>query len=161
MNASPKLILGEEQRTLDERFRLSIPTEMGDLLAGDSPECVLTKERPGCLGLWNAEAWNDRMKLGIELIEKKIEAGRLEGKLVEVQQLSRMLSSRHRPIKLAGRGRLVLPEGFRDFLGVEPGNEVVVVGAGLCVELWHPGRWLEYQENQVTEFQTIFNELSQ
>ncbi len=161
MNASAKLILGEYQRTLDERFRLSVPTEMCDLLTGEGQDCVLSKERTGCLGLWNAGLWNEKMRQGIELIEKKIETGRLEGRVAEVQKLARMLSARHRTIQLAGRGRLVLPEGFREFLGVEPGGEIVIVGAGLCVELWNPKEWLLYQESQVTEFHDIFNELSQ
>ena len=32
-----------------------------------------------------------------------------------VQMLGRLLSTRHRNVRLAGRGRLVIPEGFRIF----------------------------------------------
>ena len=72
--------------------------------------------------------WKTRLDDGVQLVESKIEAGRLEGRLEEVQRLGRLLSTRHREVQLAGRGRLVVPEGFREFLGVEPGGEVMVDG---------------------------------
>ncbi len=58
----------------------------------------------------------------------------------QVQMLGRLLSSRHRTVELAGRGRLLVPEGFREFLKVEAGGDVMVVGAGVCVEIWNPAR---------------------
>ncbi|MDO4549669.1 MAG: division/cell wall cluster transcriptional repressor MraZ [Planctomycetia bacterium] len=161
MTGNAKFILGEYQRTLDERFRLSIPTEMSDVLTSESNVCILAKERPGCLSLWDASQWDEKMKEGIELIEKKMHAGRLEGRIDEVQMLGRLLSTRHKSISLAGRGRLVIPEGFRSFLGVEPGEEVTIVGAAVCVELWHPTHWLNYLEGRMPEFRQIFDQLSQ
>ena len=47
--------------------------------------------------------------------------GKLEGRIAQVQRLDGFLSTRHVPVTLAGRGRLLLPEGFREFLAVEPG----------------------------------------
>ena len=52
-------------------------------------------------------------------------------------------------MELKGRGRLLLPEAFRRFLGVDrdpPENEVMVVGAAVCVEIWKPAAWLRYLE---------------
>ena len=99
---------------------------------------MLAKERPGCLSLWNAQAWQGRLDEGVELVKSKMRAGKLEGKLEDVQQLGRLLSTRHSSVQLAGRGRLSIPEGFREFLQVEQGGEVIVVGAGVCVEMWSP-----------------------
>ena len=42
--------------------------------------------------------------------------------------LGRLLSTRHRTVQLAGRGRLLIPEGFREFLGVEPNGEALFWG---------------------------------
>jgi MraZ protein len=53
-----------------------------------------------------------------------------------------------------------VPEGFREFLGVEPGGEVIVVGAAVCVELWQPARWLLYLEERMPEFRELFDRLS-
>lgn len=161
MAATSKLILGECQRTLDERYRLSIPTEMSDLLtAGETSACFLVKEQPGCLSLWNADEWKKKKEGRIEIIERKIQMHLLEGRTGDIQKLGRLLSTRDKEIQMAGRGRLVLPDGFRQFLGVEAGGEVMVVGAGVCVELWNPTRWTDYLEKEIPEFQQLFDGLS-
>jgi transcriptional regulator MraZ len=155
-----RLILGESTRTLDQRYRLSIPPELAELLAPESGECILAKERPGCLSLWNVALWKARLAAGVQLVESKIEAGRLEGRVEEVQRLGRLLSTRHRDVQLAGRGRLVLPEGFREFLGVEPGGETMVVGAAVCVEIWHPEKWSGYVGEEMPAFRQLLDQLS-
>ena len=154
-------ILGEYRRTLDERYRLSLPSELGDLLAAESSDCILAKERPGCLSLWSAPLWRAKLEEGVELIQQKMRAGRLEGRVGQVQLLGRLLSTRHKEVPLAGRGRLLIPEGFREFLGVEPGGEVMVVGAAVCIELWNPPRWVKYLEGRMPKFRRLFGRLSQ
>ncbi len=155
-----RLILGESTRTLDQRYRLSIPPELAETLAADGGECILAKERPGCLSLWNMGLWKTRLDAGVQLIESKIEAGRLEGRVEEVQRLGRLLSTRHRVVQLAGRGRLVLPEGYREFLGVEPGGETMIVGAAVCVEIWHPESWGNYVGEEMPAFRQLLDRLS-
>jgi len=155
-----ELILGEYSRSLDDRYRLSIPPELGEPLAGSSPDCVLAKERPGCLSLWAAETWQQKLDVRVGLVQQKLQAGMLEDRAEQVQRLGRLLSTRHRPVQLAGRGRLVVPEGFREFLGVEPGGEVMVVGAGICVELWHPTRWMNCLAEQMPQFRELFDQLT-
>jgi MraZ protein len=154
-------LLGEFRRTLDERHRLVIPSELGDALAAESSDCFLAKERPGCLSLWSAATWQARLDEGIALIQQKMKAGKLEGRIAEVQRLGRLLSTRHAPVPLAGRGRLLIPESFRPFLGVEPGGEVMIVGAAVCVELWRPDAWVSYLEKAVPKFRRLFDQLSQ
>jgi MraZ protein len=121
---------------------------------------ILAKERPGCLSLWNQELWQGRLDANMDLLRGKMQAGKLEGRLGQVQMLGRLLSSRHRTVELAGRGRLVVPEGFREFLKVEAGGEVMVVGAGVCVEIWNPRAWLEYLETRMPRFRRLFDRLS-
>ncbi len=158
MSPNNPLILGEAQRTLDERFRLSLPAEMAEAFGG---ECILAKERPGCLSLWDAATWQKKLDEGVELIERKMQSGRLEGKIAQVQLFGRLLSTRHRPVQLAGRGRLLIPEGFREFLAVEAGGEVLVVGAAVCLEIWNPSRWLKYLETRMPRFRRLFDRLAQ
>jgi len=154
------MLIGEFRRTLDERFRLSIPAELADPLLEGSEEAVLAKERPGCLSLWNVAKWQNKLDAGVALVEQKIAAGRLEGRVEEVQRLGRLLSTRHTVVPLAQRGRLVAPEGYREFLGVSPGSEVFIVGAAVCVELWRPEAWFRYIEEQMPEFRRLFDSLS-
>lgn len=160
MPGPQEFLLGEFQRTIDDRYRLSIPSEVGDLLAADSLDCILAKERPGCLSLWSAPVWQARLDEGVELVKQKMRAGRLQERIAEVQLFGRLLSTRHRAVQLAGRGRLVIPEGFREFLGVEPGGSVQIVGAAVCVEIWNPAAWLKYLEGRMPRFRRLFDQLS-
>lgn len=129
-------------------------------LGGDHCECLLAKERPGCLSLWPRPEWQRKLDEGVALVRSKIRAGRLDGRIGQVQSLGRLLSTRHRQVTLAARGRLVVPEGFREFLGVEPGGAVMVVGAAVCVELWRPETWAEAIGEQMPEFRQLLNELA-
>ena len=131
-------MLGEFRRTFDDRFRLSIPSELAEPLAAQGKACILTKERPGSLSLWSAAQWQQKIDSSVELIEAKMRAGRLDGRVENVQQLGRLLSTRHTQVELQGRGRLLIPEAFREFLGVEAGGELMVVGAAVCIEIWQP-----------------------
>ena len=155
------LLLGEFPRTVDERFRLSIPPELLSGLGADGTDCILTKERPGCLSLWNAAAWQTKFDIGLKVIRAKIEAGRLDDKIAQVQRLGRLMSTRQRTVQLAGRGRLSIPEGFREFLEVEPSGDVMIVGAAVCIEIWKPSRWLTYLQRSVPRFRKLFDQLSQ
>jgi len=161
MPSPQTFILGEFRRTLDDRYRLSIPSELADALTAESSDCLLAKERPGCLSLWSAPIWESKWNEGVELIRQKVRAGRLEGRFAAVQRLGRLLSTRHKAVQLTGRGRLLIPEGFREFLAVEPGGEVMVVGAAVCIEVWQPDKWREYLAGQMPRFGRLFDRLSQ
>jgi MraZ protein len=155
-----EFLIGEHPRTLDERYRASIPSEFADCLTAESADCILAKERPGWLSLWNAVRWQAKLDEGTELVKQKIKAGRLQEKIAQVQLLGRLLSTRHKTVQLAGRGRLLIPEGFREFLGVEPNGEILIIGAAVCVEIWRPEAWFKYLEHKIPKFRRLFDQLS-
>jgi MraZ protein len=158
MPSDSELLIGEHRRTLDDRYRLSLPIDLVESLL-EKP-CILAKERPGALSLWDAESWQARLDAGVELVKSKILAGRLQGRLPQVQQLGRLLSTRHCEVSFAGRGRLTIPEGFREFLGVEAGTELLVVGAAVCVEIWNVAEWIKYVDENIVDFHGLFQGLS-
>jgi len=160
MSDQREFILGEFRRSLDDRYRLSIPSELADPLTESGNECILAKERFGSLSVWSSENWGNRLDQSVGLVRSKMEAGRLDGRIEDVQSLGRLLSTRHKDVQLAGRGRLVIPEGFREFLGVDPGEEVLLVGAALCVEIWNPRAWLEFLESRMPEFGKLLDDLA-
>ncbi|MGB6041515.1 MAG: division/cell wall cluster transcriptional repressor MraZ, partial [Pirellulales bacterium] len=84
----------------------------------------------------------------------------LEGRIHQVQLLGRLLSTRHREVTIAARNRLLVPEGFREFLGVEPGGDVLVIGAAVCIEVWQPDAWLTYLNRRIPRFRQLFDKLS-
>jgi MraZ protein len=159
MPASQDFFQGEFTRTLDERYRLSIPQELADVFSKQGSDCALVKERGGCLSLWPIAAWRQRLESAVELLQAKMKAGKLDSKLQEVQSLGRMLSTRHKEVQLAGRGRLLIPEGFREFLQVEAGADAIVVGAAVCIEIWNPNAWRTQLEMQLPTFQQLFDQL--
>lgn len=160
MPASNDFLQGEFTRTLDERYRLSIPQELAEALSAKAAQCVLVKERAGCLSLWPAPVWRSQMQAAMELLQAKMRAGKLDGQLEKVQTLGRLLSTRHIDVQLAGRGRLLIPEGFREFLQVPPGGDCVVIGAAVCVEIWNPTAWRAHLESQLPDFQRLFDQLA-
>jgi MraZ protein len=160
MPAAPELLIGEFPRALDERYRLSLPPELLDPLLATGPRLVLAKERAGCLSLWSAAVWKPRIDAAVDVVRSKLQAGLLTQRVGELQDLGRLLSTRHRVVSLAGRGRLVIPEGFREFLAVEPGAEVLVVGAAVCVELWQPAAWTAFISGEMPGFRRRIDDLT-
>jgi MraZ protein len=160
MAAAVDLLIGEFVRTLDERFRLAIPPELLEPLLAAGPRLVLAKERAGCLSLWSASLWKPRLDAAVDVVRSKLEAGLLAQRLGQVQELGRLLSTRQQTVSLAGRARLVLPEGFREFLAVEPGGSLMVVGAAVCVELWQPAAWTAYVSSEMPGFRQRIDDLT-
>jgi MraZ protein len=153
-------ITGEFKRVIDDRFRITLPSELAEPIADAEGDVILSKERAGCLSLWRSADWQQRMDDGVSLIRQKITAGRMEQKWTDVQRLGRLLSTRSRTVKLANRSRLVIPEGFREFLDVSPDSEVMLVGAAICVEIWNPQAWLELLRQEMPAFAPLLKELS-
>jgi MraZ protein len=159
-DAPHTFLTGEFRRALDDRFRLTLPPEFATGVSGDAGEVILAKERYGCLSLWNAGDWRMRMSDGVSLIREKIRAGRMEQRWTDVQRLGRLLSTRATETSLANRSRLLIPEGFREFLDVEKGEDVMVVGAVICVEIWQPKAWQDHLRADMPEFGELFKQLS-
>ena len=160
MTAAASLLIGEFVRTLDERFRLALPPELLDPLLASGPKLVLAKERAGCLSLWAAAIWQPRIDAAVGVVRSKIQAGLLAQRVGDVQDLGRLLSTRHTVVSLAARGRLVVPEGFREFLAVEPGGDLIVVGAAVCVELWQPAAWSAFVTSEMPGFRQRIDDLT-
>ena len=98
---------------------------------------------------------------GVELMKSKIRSGRLDRRTESVQLFGRLLSTRHRTAPIAGRGRITIPDAFREFLGVEPGGNVQIVGAAVCVEIWRPESWSQHIGEQMPGFRQLFDQLTE
>ena len=153
-------LTGEWKRTIDDRHRITLPVEVANAVTDESGETIVTKERYGCLSLWRAADWQERQNQGVALIQQKIQSGRMEQRWSEVQRLGRLLSTRNRTVKLANRSRLLVPEGFREFLDVPSGGEVILVGAVICLEIWNPTAWIETLRDDMPDFRSMFETLS-
>lgn len=151
------LFKGEYRRGLDERYRLSIPPE----LLGEETDnrWVLVKERPGALSLWRRDPWQRQYDAGMRWVRERFSSGKLTDQDARLQKLGRLLSTRHSDVQLMGRGRLLVPEGFREFLGVAAGDPLMIIGAAVCIEIWHPTAWLDYLREEMPGFGSLFQQL--
>lgn len=154
-------LTGEVKRTIDDRFRLTLPPEFAEGISDEDGNVIVAKEQTGCLSLWRTDEWQKRLDSGVSLLQQKIESGRMEGRWGDVQRLGRLLSTRHQSVVLAKRSRLLIPEGFRQFLGVDAGQAVVVVGAAICVEIWNPEMWLDVLKTEMPDFGSLFKTLTE
>jgi MraZ protein len=160
MAVTADLLIGEYVRSLDDRYRLAVPPELADPLLASGPKLILAKERSGCLSLWPAALWSPRLEAAMDVVRSKLQAGLLTQRVSQVQELGRLLSTRQQTVSLANRSRLVVPEGFREFLGVEPGGSLMVVGAAVCVELWQPAAWSAYVTSEMPGFRQRIDDLT-
>ena len=160
MSAATGLLIGEFIRTVDRRYRLAIPPELCELLLATGSRLVIAKERSGCLSLWPAAIWQPRIDGAIEIMGSKLQAGLFAQRVGQLQELGRLLSTRHKIVSRKARSRLVVPEGFREFLGVQPDTELVVVGAAVCVELWQPAAWNACISSEMPEFRRRIDALT-
>lgn len=154
-------LAGEHKRTIDERFRVSLPPELAGAICDADGQLIVAKERTGCLSLWRSEEWQKRLDSGVSLLTAKMESGRMEGRWSDVQRLGRLLSTRHQSVTLAKRSRLLIPESFRAFLDVAAGQDVIIVGAAVCVEIWHPDHWLDVLKSEMPGFGELFKTLTE
>ena len=154
-------LTGEVRRTLDDRYRLTLPPDFAEAVSSEAGRMVVAKERSGCLSLWPPNQWKKRLDSGVGLLKQKIESGRMEQRWGDVQRLGRLLSTRHQEVMLARRSRFLIPEGFRQFLGVDAGQEVVVVGAVICAEVWNPPQWMDVLREEMPRFGDLFKNLTE
>lgn len=59
----------------------------------------------------------------------------------EHRQLQRSFFSAVQPVELDGNGRILIPKPMLAYAGLE--REATVVGTGMRIEIWNPGRYAE------------------
>ena len=160
MTETTKFITGEFSRTVDDRYRLALPDEFKEVFKPESGKCVIVKERPGCLSLWEEPIWTQYHKKRIEMVHGRFYQGDLGRSVPDLQRFGRIVSTRYRHIQLADKARFLIPEGFREFLAVEPKQEVMVIGANVCIEIWKPQTWLPYIAEDILQFNSLMEGLS-
>lgn len=128
---------GNHERTLDAKWRVSLPPEFrrkGD----EDDHCVLGRV-PGspCLGLWRKESF----QAAYQRLQNKVRESGAD------QNLLRWFSGNGYEVKPDAQGRILVPEPLRSILDVDaedPEARVFVAGVGQRIELWNAGRWAEH-----------------
>jgi MraZ protein len=117
------MFLGEYERTVDEKGRVTIPAKFrSELSQGLAIVCGLK----GCLLAYPLSEWDALVRRARQLSSDK------------TPQLFRLLASAT-VCNLDKKGRILLPASFRRYTAIE--NEVVIVGLHSYFEIWSKERW--------------------
>jgi MraZ protein len=122
---------GTFDHSLDAKHRLTVPSK---LRASFSEGAFLVEGADQCLSLYPATTYS-------ALVDAAL-AG-LNPLSAQARELSRFFYSNAMEVELDGAGRIMLPARFMEHAGITS-REVVVAGAGACLELWDRATWESY-----------------
>ena len=121
---------GEYQHSLDNKGRLFIPAKLREEL-GDVFYLTLSMDR--CLCAYSAENW-------------KAFSDKVSAMPYVRQRKMRPLFAHAARCELDSQGRALIPQGLRDYAGLE--KNVTVVGCNNHAELWNSEAWAAVYEEE-------------
>lgn len=122
---------GTFDHTLDAKNRLTVPSKFRAALAG---KVFLVKGADPCLSVYPEDTYTAMTASAL--------AG-LNPLSAQARELRRYFFANAMEIELDGAGRLMLPGRFMAQAGITS-RDVVVAGAGECLELWDRAAWESY-----------------
>lgn len=123
--------------SLDAKNRLTVPARFRAAL---SDGAVLAKRVAGCVAVWRPDDYDAYMQAALE---------RFHPMSPEAEQLERFFSANSHDTELDAAGRVMVPPFLLEHAGL--GKEVVVTGAGRCLEVWDRAAWHAYNDRLADE----------
>ena len=122
---------GTFDHTLDAKNRLTVPSKFRSSLAGT---VFLVKGAEPCLSLYPADTYHAMAQAALSGMNPMS---------TQKREFSRLFYANAMSMELDGAGRIMLPARFMEHAGIGS-REVVVAGAGDCLELWDRATWESY-----------------
>jgi len=122
---------GTFDHTLDAKNRLTVPSKFRSALAG---KVFLVKGADRCLSVYPEDTYAAMTSAALS---------GLNPLSPQARELSRFFYSNAMEVELDGAGRIMLPARFMEHAAITS-REVVVAGAGACLELWDRATWESY-----------------
>ena len=122
---------GTFEHSLDAKNRLTVPSKFRSALAG---KVFLVKGADQCLSVYPEETYTGMTSAALAGLNP------LSG---EARELRRFLFANAMEVELDGAGRIQLPARFMEQVGIAS-RDVIVAGAGECLELWDRSTWETY-----------------
>lgn len=122
------MFLGQYTYTLDNKGRVIIPARFREDLPGS---LVVTRGLDPCLAVYPMMVWEE--------IAEKVTALPLTDP--RGRALRRIFFADAVSAEPDAQGRILLPDRLREYAGLLPGAEVVLVGLDRFIEMWNPERW--------------------
>jgi len=138
---------GTFEYSLDTKNRLTVPARFRSSL---SDGVVLAKQVEGCLAIWKPEDYEAHMQGSLAALNPMSP---------EVGTLQRFFSANAHDVELDAAGRIGLPPSLIRHAQLD--KEVVVIGAGPCLEIWARAAWDRYNKelaDEVAEIRARFSD---
>ena len=125
---------GTFEHTLDAKNRLTVPSKFRSTLAG---AVFLVKGAEPCLSLYPAATYDAMAQAAL---------AQMNPLSTQKREFSRLFYANAMSAELDGAGRVMLKEAMLEAVGIGS-RDVVVAGAGDCLEIWDRGRWQAYEND--------------
>ena len=123
---------GTFDHTLDAKNRLTIPAKFRAVL---SEGVVLSKGIERCVQVWTPSGYDAYVSAALEGVHPLSQ---------EARKLTRFFAANAIDTELDSAGRVMVPSFLLEH--GELRKEVVVTGAGDCLEVWDRAAWADYNE---------------
>ena len=124
---------GTFEHTLDAKNRLTVPSKLRTAFAEGA---FLVREAEKCISLYPSATYS-------ALTEAALSG--LNPLSAQAKQLKRYFHSNAQHVELDSAGRVMLSPRHLEHAGIE--RDVVVTGAGDCLELWDRSTWEAYDQD--------------
>ena len=121
---------GTFEHTLDAKNRMTVPSK---LRAAFSEGAFLVKAADRCISLYPSATYS-------ALVDTALSG--MNPLSAQARELNRYFRSNAHAVELDSAGRVMLAPRQLEHAGIE--RDVVVIGAGDCLELWDPATWAAY-----------------
>lgn len=118
--------------SLDAKNRLTVPAKFRSTLADGA---VLAKNVQGCIEIWTPDAYDARLATAMAGLNPLSE---------EATVLREYYNGNAHDVELDSAGRVMIPSFLLRHAGLD--KEVVVRGAGTCLEIWDRATWTPHDE---------------
>ncbi|MDW8106473.1 MAG: division/cell wall cluster transcriptional repressor MraZ [Armatimonadota bacterium] len=122
------LFQGGSTNAVDDKGRVVVPLRFRASLG---ERFIMTRGFDGCVFVFTTDRWQ---QLG-----EKFESGALFDR--KKLALQRFLYSAASEVTPDNQGRVAIPQDLREWAGIEPNSEVVIMGCANRVEIWSKARF--------------------
>jgi len=128
---------GQDKSSVDSNGRVKFsPRTISDFVDRCNGEVVLHCLPEGALAVYPEEVYMQMRRAETRPAEKA-------GSSLVFRRTLRRFGALSSSEKVSAQGRITVPTGYRKMLGLNPGEEIVVVGAEIGVEIWNAAKWDE------------------
>ncbi len=139
------VFLGEYRHSLDDKGRITVPSKFREAF---SDGLVVTKGFENCLFVFTKTGWPEFANQIQQLRSLK----------KDVRTLSRFIFGGASEDKVDKQGRVIIPQGLRDWGEIK--KEVVIIGVSNRLEVWSEANWNKVESEAAASYSQIAEELA-